>query len=85
VVGVDLGGTKVIAAVSDLSGTIIAEIEQRTSRAGGDAVVAQLSDLVRSVARDGGVPFSPGRRSDHRLRRDPRGLVEGLLRFTLAR
>ena len=58
VVGVDLGGTKVIAAVSDLSGTIIAEIEQRTSRAGGDAVVAQLSDLVRSVARDGGVPWS---------------------------
>jgi hypothetical protein len=40
VVGVDLGGTKVIAAVSDLSGTIIAEIEQRTSRAGGDAVGA---------------------------------------------
>jgi len=58
VVGVDLGGTKVVAAVADLAGSILAEIEEPTSQAGGAAVVEQLTTLVRRVTKEAGVPWS---------------------------
>jgi predicted NBD/HSP70 family sugar kinase len=54
VVGIDLGGTTVTAAVANLAGEILAEIEERTSTAGGDAVVRQLATISREVARRGG-------------------------------
>lgn len=58
VVGIDLGGTKVAAAIADLSGRIVAEREEPTSQDGGDAVVRQLAALAKAVARDAGVAWS---------------------------
>ncbi len=58
VLGVDLGGTKVSAAVADLSGRILAEREEPTSGATGPAVLRQLTELCRGVAKEAGVAWS---------------------------
>ena len=58
VVGIDLGGTKTLVAVADLTGRILAEHEEPTSQAGGPAVVEQLATLARRVAREAGVSWS---------------------------
>lgn len=52
VVGVDLGGSKARAAVADLSGAILHELEERTTTAGGPALTKQLDELVRRVVRE---------------------------------
>jgi len=57
VVGIDLGGTKVLAALADLAGRVLAEVEVPTSTDGGAAVVRQLADLARGLARRAGVPW----------------------------
>jgi glucokinase len=58
VVGIDLGGTKIMAALADLAGVILAEVEVPTSTEGGSAVVRQLAETARSLARQAGVPWS---------------------------
>ena len=58
VVGIDLGGTKVLAGIADLSGRVLAEIEAPTATSGGPAVVDQLAELSRRLAREAGVPWS---------------------------
>jgi predicted NBD/HSP70 family sugar kinase len=58
VVGVDVGGTKMAVAIADLSGGIKAEIELSTSQGGGDAVVRQVIEAARAVARQAGIPWS---------------------------
>jgi hypothetical protein len=57
VVGIDLGGTTVLAGVADLSGRVLAEIEAPTSTDGGQAVVRQLATLAKEVARQARVPW----------------------------
>ena len=57
VIGIDLGGTKVRVAVSDLFGEILAEQMEPTSRDGGAAVLEQLDHLARSLADRVDVPW----------------------------
>ncbi len=62
VVGVDLGGTKVHVALSDLSGEILAEGIEPTDRGGGIQVVEQIGAigerLRRQCGRGGDLPRS---------------------------
>jgi glucokinase len=54
VLGVDLGGTKVRAAVADSSGAVLAEMTSATDGRGGRHVVEQLAVLARSLVRTAG-------------------------------
>jgi len=58
-VGVDLGGTKIAAAVVDVaSGRVVAEQSIPTnSQAGPDAVLARMAELVLAVCAAAGVPL----------------------------
>ncbi len=58
VVGIDLGGTKILAAIADLAGEILAEVEVPTSKGGGSAVVRQLAETARALARQARVPWA---------------------------
>jgi predicted NBD/HSP70 family sugar kinase len=58
VVGVDLGGTRVRAAVADLVGRVVAEEVVATEPHGGEAVADQIAGLCRSVAREAGVAWT---------------------------
>jgi glucokinase len=51
VAGVDLGGTKILAAVCGLDGGVVAEDEVPTDERGGEHVVAQIDELVRDLVR----------------------------------
>jgi predicted NBD/HSP70 family sugar kinase len=57
VVGVDLGGTKVRAALCDMFGTILAERVRPTDPAGPDAVIAQIQGLAAELAGEAEVPM----------------------------
>ncbi len=57
--GVDLGGTKVIAALADLSGKVVAEATEPTDRRGGRAVLAQIHALAEKLAA--GAAVDPAR------------------------
>ncbi len=52
VASVDLGGTKVRAAICDLTGKILAERVEPTERAGGMDAVEQIARMVRLTVRD---------------------------------
>lgn len=54
VIGVDLGGTKVRAALADLDGTVLAEEVARTDHGSG-ALVSQLTQMCQSLTRAAGV------------------------------
>jgi predicted NBD/HSP70 family sugar kinase len=54
VVGVDLGGTKVHVALSDLSGEILAEDIEPTERRGGLHVVEQIGAIAERLRRECG-------------------------------
>lgn len=54
VLGVDLGGTKVRAAVADGSGAVLAEMTAATDARGGLHVVEQIAVLARSLVRSAG-------------------------------
>ena len=56
-IGIDLGGTKVRAALCDLVGNIIEETVERTERAGGVGVIDQMVRLSRALAKSGRVPW----------------------------
>jgi predicted NBD/HSP70 family sugar kinase len=49
VVGVDIGGTNLRVAASDIYGEIVGETRQPTSRDGARAVAEQVTDAVRDV------------------------------------
>ncbi len=53
--GVDLGGTKVIAALADLSGELVAEATEPTDRRGGRAVLSQIHALGQKLAGEAGI------------------------------
>jgi predicted NBD/HSP70 family sugar kinase len=63
VVGVDLGGTKVRAALADLTGHIVAEDVVSTDPRGGTAVAEQIATLIRSLAAQAGVGWTDIRAS----------------------
>lgn len=52
IVGVDLGGTKLTAAVADMTGNIVAERTVPTDPAGGLKVIQQIATMCRSVAAE---------------------------------
>ena len=52
VVGVDVGGTKVRAALASRDGGVITESEAPTDPAGGRALVEQIAVMVVEVAGD---------------------------------
>ena len=57
-VGIDLGGTKLTAAVAQLTGSIVAEATLPTDPRGGIAVLQQITDLVHGLLSDSGIPAS---------------------------
>ena len=63
VAGVDLGGTKLRAALADLDGLVLAEQVQPTDPRGGTAVAAQIDALLRELADRAGVDWADVRAS----------------------
>lgn len=57
VIGVDVGGTSLRAAVSDLHGRILSESREPTDRHGGRRVLTQIATCARRVAGDAGVDW----------------------------
>lgn len=58
VVGVDLGGTKITAALGDRTGAVLCEATTATDPRGGHAVIDQVAALARELAAGRGVPFA---------------------------
>lgn len=58
IAAVDLGGTKVRAAIADLSCQILAELTEPTDPRGGVHVVHQINRMCREAARHNGKAFS---------------------------
>ena len=56
VLGIDLGGTKLHAALADLRGGIVAEDVQPTDRRGGRHIVAQLGAMTARLLHAAGKP-----------------------------
>ncbi len=54
---VDLGGTKVRAAIADLSCRVPAALTEPTDRRGGMAVVRQIARMCRDAAKRNAIPF----------------------------
>lgn len=52
--GVDVGGTKILAILADEQGNIRAEARQATSQQGEAALVAQIADMGKALARQTG-------------------------------
>lgn len=59
VIGMDLGGTKILAAMVDEEGQIVAEVKLRTkAEKGPDAVIARMADAARQAARQAGIEWA---------------------------
>ena len=58
VVAVDLGGTKVAAALSDLYGNILAERTEPTRLDDRDALLNQVAGLARNLTQDASIDWS---------------------------
>lgn len=56
--GADVGGSKIHAALADINGQILAELEVPTSQDGPDAVTAQLCDACQTLAAQVNQPMS---------------------------
>ncbi|MGF9825847.1 ROK family protein [Brevibacillus agri] len=55
-IGIDLGGTKIIAAIVDQNGCILSQANAPTQKEDeADAVILRIGDLVQSVLADSGV------------------------------
>ena len=54
---VDLGGTNVRAAISDLTGRLPSQVRESTDHRGGIHAVRQVARLCRSAAEQEGIPF----------------------------
>ncbi|MGR6468076.1 ROK family transcriptional regulator [Rhizobium sp. PAMB 3182] len=57
-VGMDIGGTKIAAAITDLSGNILAETVVPTDKRGGEHLVAQLENVVTDLMAEADAPRS---------------------------
>jgi glucokinase len=58
VVGVDLGGTKILAAVVNAEGQIVAESKQKTKpKDGQDAVIERMAETVRRSVQEAGLDW----------------------------
>lgn len=52
VIGMDLGGTKILAAIVDKSGHIVAEVKSKTrAEKGPDAVIERIAETARQAAK----------------------------------
>jgi predicted NBD/HSP70 family sugar kinase len=58
VVAIDLGGTKVNAAVADIHGRTILERTEPTDVSGAEALVEQLRQIARRAAAEAGIAWS---------------------------
>ena len=59
VIGMDLGGTKILAAVVDAEGRILAEAKRATGADDGpDAVIKRMARTARKAARSAGIEWS---------------------------
>ncbi|MCR9137946.1 MAG: ROK family transcriptional regulator [Alphaproteobacteria bacterium] len=57
IAAVDLGGTKVRAAIADLSCNVLAELVEPTDKRGGRHVVDQIARMCRAVAQHNAIDF----------------------------
>lgn len=57
VIGMDIGGTKIRAAVADLRGDVIAERVEPTCQGNGAALADQLNHLCRGLAQHAGIAW----------------------------
>src|SRR4051794_27906257 len=80
VLGVDLGGSNLRTSLFDASGAVVAELAEPTEARSASAVVTQLGELGRRLARRAGVEWQsidgvgvgvPGVVADGRLRMAP--------------
>jgi predicted NBD/HSP70 family sugar kinase len=55
VVGIDVGAHWLRAAVADITGTIIARVDERTRSRSADALVRQIGDVAHRIASDAGL------------------------------
>jgi predicted NBD/HSP70 family sugar kinase len=58
VVGVDVGGSRVRAAVANLPGEILFEEQRATHQRGGGYVVRQIANMARAMATRAGIDWS---------------------------
>jgi glucokinase len=59
VVGMDLGGTKILAAIVDAEGRLLAEAKRATKASEGpDAVIRRMAQAARRAARQAGIDWS---------------------------
>jgi glucokinase len=59
VIGMDLGGTKILAAVVDEKGEIVTEAKQKTrAEKGPDTVIGRIAETARQAARQAGLDWS---------------------------
>ncbi len=59
IIGVDMGGTKILAAVVSADGRIIGRAKRRTeAKAGSVEVIARIARTVRQAAQDAGVSLA---------------------------
>jgi glucokinase len=67
VIGVDLGGTKVLAGIVDADGTVHETVERPTVTTSQSALLDELADIVRELPMDGiaAVGFGIPSRIDH--------------------
>jgi glucokinase len=67
VIGVDLGGTKVLAGIVDADGTVHETVERPTTTTSQAALLDELADMVRALPQDGvsAVGFGIPSRIDH--------------------
>jgi glucokinase len=56
-IAVDVGGTKMAAAVVDSSGAIVSQIRRPTDRRGGEAAAVQVAELARRVLEPAGLAW----------------------------
>lgn len=57
IVGIDLGGTKLRAALADLDGAVLCEVVEGTVQGRGTEVADQILALIRHLARNAHVPI----------------------------
>ena len=55
VIGVDLGGTKLLCGLADLQGRLLATLEEPTEHGAGAPVLAQIARLVKRLASEAGL------------------------------
>ncbi|MGD9317123.1 MAG: ROK family protein [Anaerolineae bacterium] len=59
VIGMDLGGTKILAAVVDEKGQIVTEAKQRTrGEKGPDTVIGRIAETARQAAQQAGIDWA---------------------------